>query len=58
MAAVTREDVLRVLRATHHPESLAFTLLGDPARLEAAARAIPGMDRIELIEYPQRRSAA
>jgi zinc protease len=58
IAAVTPEDVLRVLKATHHPESLTFTLLGDAARLEAAAKSIPGLDGIELIEYPRRRSAA
>ena len=58
ISEVTPEEMLRVLRATHHPESLTFTLLGDAKRLEAAARRVPGLDGIELIEYPERRSAA
>jgi zinc protease len=58
IAAVTREDVLRVLRRSHHPESLTLILLGDPKRLEPAARRIPGLAGLELIEYPPRRSAA
>jgi len=58
ISRVTREEVLRVLRGSHHPESLTLILLGDPKRLEPAARLIPGLDGVELIEYPPRRSAA
>jgi zinc protease len=52
ISAVTREDVQRVLRETHHPESLRVVLLGDPARLEPAAWAIPNVAGVEVIQYP------
>jgi zinc protease len=52
IAAVTPGDVLRVLRGSHHPESLTLVLLGDPKRLEAAARSIPNLAGIDVIEYP------
>ncbi|HEX7926457.1 MAG TPA: insulinase family protein, partial [bacterium] len=48
----TVADVSRVLRATHRPEIANIVLLGDPARLEPAARAIPGLESLETIEYP------
>jgi zinc protease len=56
MAAVAREDVLRVLRGSHHPESLTLVLLGDPKRLETAARRIPSVGGVDVIEYPQPRA--
>lgn len=50
--SVTPEDISRVLRERHHPESLTLVMLGDPRRLEPLAERIPGVGRIDLVEYP------
>ncbi|MCH8884028.1 MAG: insulinase family protein, partial [SAR324 cluster bacterium] len=50
--SVTTEDISRVLRECHHPESLTLVMLGDPRRLEPLAERIPGVGRIDLVEYP------
>jgi len=50
--AVRPEDVLRVLQASHHPDRLRIVLLGDPARLEPIASALPGVEKSETIRYP------
>jgi zinc protease len=52
LMAVRPEDVLRVLQASHHPDRLQIVLLGDPARLEPIAAALPGVEKSETIRYP------
>lgn len=52
MAAVTLDDVRRVLREAHHPAHLHIVLLGDPARLEPVAAALPKVEQIDTIRYP------
>jgi len=52
LEAVTPADVARVLRATHHPERATLVLLGDPARLEPLAAALPGVGQVERVVYP------
>jgi zinc protease len=51
--AATPESILGALQATHHPASANIVLLGDPRRLEPVARAIPGMESLEVVEYPK-----
>lgn len=53
LLAATPADVLDALRATHHPERANIVLLGDPKRLEPVAKAIPGLESCETIEYPR-----
>ncbi len=53
MQAVTPEDVLRVLRETHHPEGLDMVLLGDLRRLEPLVKQIPGVTQVEVKPYPE-----
>ena len=48
LATVTPEDVLRVLRETHHPDQLGLVLMGDPNHLEPLARKLPGVTHIEI----------
>jgi hypothetical protein len=45
--------VLNVLQKTHHPQIANIVLLGDPARLEPVARALPGLESLDVVEYPQ-----
>ena len=52
LEAATQADLLRVLRETHHPGALRMVLLGDPARLEPIARALPGVENITRVCYP------
>lgn len=52
LEAATPEQVRRVLRRTHRPDRLQMVLLGDPARLEPIAEALPGVEKIETIHYP------
>ena len=57
LAAVTPADILRALRADHHPERLQIVLLGDPARLEPIAAALPGVEKIHTVRYPEKIAA-
>jgi zinc protease len=52
LLAVTVDDMRRVLRATHRPELATIVLLGEPARLEPIAQAIPGVERLDVVESP------
>ena len=52
MEEATAADILEALREAHHPERMRIVLLGDPARLEPVAAAIPGVDSIETVRYP------
>jgi len=52
MLAATPERILAALRATHHPAQANVVLLGDPKRLEPVAKAIPGVESLEVVEYP------
>ncbi len=52
LLAVTPADLLRALQATHRPALANIVLLGDPQRLEPLARAIPGLESLDVMEYP------
>ena len=52
LAAVTPQDILKALRATHHPEQMEIVLLGDPARLEKTAASLHGVEKIHTVRYP------
>src|SRR5262249_32462190 len=53
LLAVTPAAVRDALQATHHPQLANIVLLGDPKRLEPVARAIPGLESLEVVEYPK-----
>jgi zinc protease len=57
LEAATGDDVRATLRAWHHPDRLQIVLLGDPARLEPIAAALPGVDSVETIRYPEANAA-
>ncbi len=52
MEEATAGDILGALQEAHHPERMRIVLLGDPARLEPIAAAIPGVDSVETVRYP------
>ena len=53
LESATPEDLRAVLQRTHDPRHLEIVLLGDPARLEPIAAALPGVDKQETIRYPE-----
>jgi zinc protease len=53
LEAATPQAVQRALQRTHRPDRLEIVLLGDPARLEPIAGALPGVEKIETIRYPE-----
>ncbi|MDH4225929.1 MAG: insulinase family protein [Deltaproteobacteria bacterium] len=53
LQAVTPEDLGKALKAHHHPGKLNLVLLGNPARLEPLAAALPGVEKVETIRYPE-----
>lgn len=53
LEAATPAKVRRVLQRTHRPDRLQIVLLGDPARLEPIAAGLPGVEKIETIQYPE-----
>jgi zinc protease len=52
LLGTTPGDVLRALQSTHHPGLANMVLLGDPKRLEPVARAVGGLESMEVVEYP------
>jgi zinc protease len=52
LEAATPAELRRVLQATHRSEGLEIVLLGEPARLEPIAAALPGVEFVETIRYP------
>ncbi|HKI98844.1 MAG TPA: pitrilysin family protein [bacterium] len=54
LLAATPEAVRGALQRTHHPDRLEIVLLGDPARLRPIAEALPGVEKIETIRYPDK----
>jgi zinc protease len=53
LLGATPADILRMLQATHRPGLANIVLLGDPGRLDPVARAIPGIESLDVVEYPQ-----
>jgi zinc protease len=52
LEAATPAALQRALLRTHRTDRLEIVLLGDPARLEPIAAALPGVEKIETIRYP------
>lgn len=53
LETATPDDVCDALGRSHDPRRLEIVLLGDPARLEPIAAALPGVDNVETIRYPE-----
>jgi hypothetical protein len=53
LLGATPADILRVLQTTHRPDLANIVLLGDPGRLEPVAKAILGLESLDVVEYPQ-----
>ncbi|MDH4122129.1 MAG: insulinase family protein [Deltaproteobacteria bacterium] len=52
LESVTPAEVLSTLRESHFPGALRLVMLGNPDRLAPLARAVPGMDSVEVVQYP------
>lgn len=53
VASLSRQDVLRVLEATHDPQALEIVLLGNAKALRPVAEALPGVEHCRVIRYPK-----
>ncbi len=53
LEAATPAAVLGVLQATHRPRRADIVLLGDPQRLLPIAEALPDVEKMRTIRYPQ-----
>ncbi len=53
LEAASAAEVQAALQRTHSPDALEIVLLGDPARLEPIAAALPGVANVETIRYPE-----
>jgi zinc protease len=53
LEGTTPAALAQALRDTHRADGLEIVLLGDPARLEPIAAALPGVDKVERVRYPE-----